>query len=82
MKQSVLMWMLSISRTMALSVSQKAKAAEIQRTGNSLNTKNPNSVLEMIYCKGYRLFRAASELDTTVADLKKKSRMEFKHMQE
>ena len=37
-----------------------------------------NSVLEMLYFKGYTLTRAANELDTSVADLKTRLRMEFK----
>lgn len=96
-KGSLLLWMLSITRNMALlSASKKVNADEIQSTGNSVNTINTeltplktskvvesppleqNSVLEMLYFKGYTLTRAANELDTSVADLKTRLRMEFK----
>ncbi|MDQ3109437.1 MAG: hypothetical protein M3R17_06040 [Bacteroidota bacterium] len=42
MKESLLMWMLTITRSTAFSaVSQKISLAEIQPAGNSVNTLNP-----------------------------------------
>ncbi len=96
-KGSLLMWMLSITRSMALTaVSKKVEADEIQPADNSVNTINPestplktntvietppleqNSILELLYFKGYSLTQAANELDTSVAELKTRLRMEFK----
>ncbi len=96
-KGSLLMWMLSLTRSMAFTaVSKKAKEDEIQAADNSVNTINPettplktsaviesppleqNSILELLYFKGFSLTRAANELDTSVAELKTRLRMEFK----